>query len=329
MDRQHPRDGDAALTSLLTRDPHRSAALLRAGGVVAIPTETVYGLGACADDEHAVRRVFEIKGRPADHPLIVHLAGIDSLDGWVGDVPAPLGRAIERLSLACWPGPLTMLVPRGRRVIDAVTGGRPTVGLRVPAHPLALELLRLVGTGVAAPSANRFGKVSPTTAQHVLDDIGHLLSPATDAILDGGACDVGVESTIVDLSVSPPQLLRAGAIAAEEIAAIIDLEVTDAAGPSRASGMLAAHYAPTCQVMLAETADEAAHLAQSRRSAGVAVGVLDRTDDLVQAARLLYDDLRHADRTGLDLLIVVVPPPLGLGLALRDRLAKAAAGTLR
>jgi len=314
---------------LLTTDVARAAEALRRGGLVAIPTETVYGLAADARQPAAVARIFDVKGRPTGHPLIVHIAGYDSIDGWVGEVSPSTASDIARLAGACWPGPLTMLVPRGPSVIDAVTGGRPTVGLRAPAHPLTLDLIGALGTGLAAPSANRFGRVSPTTAQHVLDDLGTWLDPRIDAVLDGGPCPVGVESTIVDVTTSPPQVLRAGAIMADDVESILAGPVAEAAGPSRASGMLAAHYAPESEVVLVDDRQEAA-LEEHRRSAvGQRVRVLDRTDDLVVAARELYVDLRQADRDRLDALIVVLPPGAGLGHALRDRLFKAAAGSRR
>jgi L-threonylcarbamoyladenylate synthase len=314
---------------LLTTDLRRAAEALRNGGLVAIPTETVYGLAADARQPRAVARIFEIKGRPAGHPLIVHLAGYDHLHGWVGEVTAPIAADLTRLAEACWPGPLTMLVPRGPAVTDAVTGGRPTVGLRVPAHRLTLELIEALDTGLAAPSANRFGRVSPTTAAHVLDDLGDLLDPRMDAVLDGGPCAVGVESTIVDLTTSPPQVLRSGAIVADQVESILAAPVADAAGPSRASGMLTAHYAPDSEVVLVDDREAAAAEHDRRASQGQRVRVLDRTDDLVVAARELYSDLRQADHDRLDVLVVVVPPPAGLGHALRDRLFKAAAGSRR
>jgi L-threonylcarbamoyladenylate synthase len=314
---------------LLTTDLGRAAEALRNGGLVAIPTETVYGLAADARQPRAVARIFQIKGRPAGHPLIVHLAGYDRLQGWVGEVSAPVADDLARLAQACWPGQLTMLVPRGPAVTDVVTGGRPTVGLRVPAQPLTLALIEALDTGLAAPSANRFGRVSPTTAAHVLEDLGDLLDPRIDAVLDGGPCAVGVESTIVDLTTSPPQVLRSGAIVADQVESILAAAVADAAGPSRASGMLTAHYAPDSEVVLMDDREAAAAEHDRRASQGQRVRVLDRTDDLVVAARELYSDLRQADRDQLDALVVVVPPPAGLGHALRDRLFKAAAGSRR
>lgn len=316
---------------LVTTDIEAAAGALLDGGLVAIPTETVYGLAGLADRPDTVRRIFEVKDRPHDHPLIVHVAALDALDGWVSEVPA----AASILAEACWPGPLTMLLRRGERTGDWVTGGRDTVGVRVPAHPLTQALFERValesgsggaaGCGLAAPSANRFGKVSPTTAQHVLDDLGGLLDPARDRILDGGPCRVGVESTIVDLTVVPPQLLRAGAITADTVARLLDTTVAAARGPSRAAGMLISHYAPSCRVLLAESAADLERLAAAARADGARVAVLDRTDDLVVAGQRLYDDLRQADRSGVDVLVVRLPPADGLGHALRDRLTKAAA----
>jgi L-threonylcarbamoyladenylate synthase len=306
---------------LLTTDIGTAAALLRSGGLVAIPTETVYGLAAAADHEVAVRRVFEVKGRPVGHPLIVHVASIDHLEGWTGE----LSVAAQVLAAACWPGPLTLLVPRGPRVLDAVTGGRDTVGIRVPAHAMTTALLLELDGGLAAPSANRFGRVSPTTAGHVLDDLGHHLEPGRDAVLDGGPCPVGVESTIVDCTTDPPQVLRAGGIPTEQISRLLDRELAPPSGPSRAAGMLASHYAPMCRIELVDRPDDGRRRVDELRGRGVTVDLLDRTDDLVVAARELYADLRDADRRGLEVLVAVLPPPDGLGHAVRDRLTKAAA----
>ena len=305
--------------SMISTDVELAAARLRAGGLVAMPTETVYGLAADARNRAAVTRIFELKGRPADHPLIVHLGSADELTEWAADVPP----TALRLAATCWPGPLTMLLPRRADVDDSVTGGRNTIGLRVPSHPLAQSLLARAGSGLAAPSANRFGKVSPTTARHVFDDIGASLDPKRDLILDGGPSTVGVESTIVDLTVDPPQVLRAGAISADDLGRLLASEIADPSGPSRASGMLASHYAPTCAVEPVDDRSTADAVAQRRRADGERVGVLDRTDDLVVAANRLYADLRAADASALDRLVVVLPPPSGLGHAIRDRLFKA------
>lgn len=309
------------MSELVSDDVELAARRLLAGGLVAMPTETVYGLAADATNAAAVARVFEVKGRPVDHPLIVHLASGDDLDAHAVEVPS----AARVLATACWPGPLTMLLRRGPGVLDVVTGGRPTVGLRVPSHPVAQRLLAAVGTGVAAPSANRFGRVSPTTAQHVADDIGHLLDPERDLILDGGPSEVGVESTIVDLTRLPPQILRHGAITDDDIARLLATPVAPPSGPSRASGMLDSHYAPACDVIAVETPEDAETHRLQRSRNGERVDVLDRTGDLVAAARSLYGDLRSADERGLDALVVVLPPAEGLGHALRDRITKAAA----
>ena len=270
----------------------RALEVLGNGGLVAIPTETVYGLAADASNDAAVRRVFSAKGRPADHPLIVHVAAAEQLPEWAATVPP----AAALLADACWPGPLTLLVPKAAHVLRVVTGGRDTVGVRVPAHPITTELLTRFGGGLAAPSANRFGKVSPTTAQHVAADLG----TAVDYILDGGACPVGVESTIVDCSAG---------------------ELAPAAGPSRAAGMMASHYAPRARVVLVEST--AAGLAATANEPSA--WLLDHSDDLVLYARHLYDDLRAADRRGVQTIVAVLPPPSGLGHAIRDRLMKAAA----
>jgi L-threonylcarbamoyladenylate synthase len=300
---------------VLTTDVDRAVAAIRAGGLVAIPTETVYGLAADADDPVAVGRVFAVKGRPADHPLIVHLASAGEVDAWARELPA----AAERLIAAAWPGPLTVILRRTERALDVVTGGRDSVGLRVPAHPMTTALLERVGP-LAAPSANRFGSVSPTTAQHVLDDLAELLDPSRDVILDGGPCPVGVESTIVDCVSDPPQILRAGGIAVEDVRRLLDT-VADASGPSRASGMLASHYAPRCAVRLVDDADDAMAL----RAGTTDSEILDLSDDPVRYAQELYGRLRDADTRGVGTLIAVLPAPVGLGHAVRDRLVKAAA----
>lgn len=225
-----------------------AVAVLGAGGLVAFPTETVYGLGADASNDDAVRRIFALKGRPSGHPLIVHIGDAARLDLWARDIPA----SARLLAAACWPGPLTLVLWRSSLVSDVVTGGRDTVGLRVPSHPVALELLGAFGGGVAAPSANRFGRVSPTTAAHVAADLGE----EVDLVLDGGPCEVGVESTIVDLTGVVPMLLRQGGISVKTIEGVLGCEIaTEVEGPARAPGMLAAHYAPTARVELVEPGD--------------------------------------------------------------------------
>ncbi len=291
--------------------------VVRRGGIIGLPTETVYGLAADADNTDAVRRVFATKGRPADHPLIVHVAGADDLASWCD---RPSDDAL-RLASLCWPGPVTIVVDAARRVISEVTGGRSTVALRAPAHPLAQELLTAFGGGLAAPSANRFGRVSPTTAQHVLDDLGI----AVDYVLDGGPCAVGLESTIVDCTTTPAQVLRPGGLPVEDIERLLDDALVQASGPSRAPGMLPSHYAPACPVELVDDPAAAQRMADEARSRGERVMILDRTDDLVAYAHDLYESFRRADATGMDALIAVMPTAIGLGHAVRDRLMKAAA----
>jgi L-threonylcarbamoyladenylate synthase len=299
-----------------TDDLDRAVWAIRHGGLVAIPTETVYGLAADATDDAAVGRVFRVKGRPDDHPLIVHLAAVDDVEAWSSGVPGDARRLVD----AAWPGPLTIIVPRAPKVSDVVTGGRDSVGLRVPAHALTLELIRQTKAGLAAPSANRFGGVSPTTAWHVAADLDGFLDPTRDVILDGGPCPVGVESTIVDFTVNPPQILRDGGIPPEHITALLDRELAPMSGPARASGMLESHYAPTCPVVLVDSADDADELLLVTPGARI----IDHGDDLVAAARSLYAELREADANGATAVIAVMPAALGLGHAIRDRLTKAA-----
>lgn len=304
----------------ITTDPRRAAGALREGRLVALPTETVYGLGALASNDTAVRRLFAVKGRPADHPLIVHLASADHLPRWADPVPARAARLAE----LCWPGPLTLVVPAAPQVSRVVTGGRDTVGVRVPAHPLTLAVLAELDDGVAAPSANRFGKVSPTRAEHVLAD----LADDVDLVLDGGPCQVGLESTIVDCTTDPPQLLRPGGLPPEDVERLLAEPLAPAQGPSRAPGMLAAHYAPRCRVHPVEDAGAAHALATTVAAGGAEVDVLDPGGDLVAYAQHLYSWLRDADGRGLDDLVVVLPPASGLGHAIRDRVARAAAGSV-
>lgn len=305
------------MSPLITTDVERAAAAIRSGGLVAVPTETVYGLAADATDPAAIARIYATKGRPSEHPLIVHLADPLDIERWAPDA----SKAARLLAAAVWPGPVTVIVPRSPELPAEVAGGRDTVGLRVPAHPMTQQLIRLAGRPIAAPSANRFGAVSPTTATHVADDLGDRLDPATDLILDGGPAPIGVESTIVDCTIDPPQLLRAGAVTADQAAELIGASVAAASGPARASGMLASHYAPRCQVRLVDHPDDAAALAAGTSRARI----LDHGDDLARYARDLYAELRRADADGIGTLIAVLPPAEGLGHAIIDRLTKAAA----
>ncbi|MBX7099224.1 MAG: threonylcarbamoyl-AMP synthase [Myxococcaceae bacterium] len=309
----------------------QAVGLLRAGGVVGLPTETVYGLAALASQEHAVRRIFAIKRRPSNHPLIVHLASADAVDRWAKNVP-DVARTLAR---AFWPGPLTLVLERTAVASDAVTGGQDTVALRVPDHPLALELLRRLDDGLAAPSANRFGKLSPTTAQHVRDDLG----ADVDLVLDGGPCAVGVESTIVDCSKGAPRVLRPGGVSGQALAAALGHEVPVAvASDVRVPGALPSHYAPRAGLILT-TAERLADEVAQRQSWGAQVAVLSAgapplppgtllhawSADPAEAARTLYAALRELDARGVDVVVAVPPAEGGLGQAVRDRLQRAAA----
>jgi L-threonylcarbamoyladenylate synthase len=318
---------------LLTTDPARAAQVIAAGGLAALPTETVYGLGADATNRGAVARIYATKGRPADHPLIVHIASLEDLQHWSRDLPD------YALALAneCWPGPLTLVVPRSERAGDHVTGGQPTVGLRIPNHPLTLEVLRLLGpgAGVAAPSANRFGRVSPTTAAHVAEELLASLHADTDTILDGGPSSVGVESTIVDATGEQPVLLRPGAVTVADITRITGLALGSrrADGP-RAPGMLASHYAPQAELVLV-TADELqpddARVPRygliAPESVPTPVGIVRLVAPVTadDYARGLYAGLRKADALDLAVILCVAPAlDEPLSEAILDRLTRAA-----
>lgn len=297
---------------------------LRNGALCVIPTETVYGLAADARNAEAVHRIFTTKGRPADHPLIVHLANGDDIDDWAVEIP----HYARLLAAAYWPGPLTLILRKHSSVLDVVTGGQDSVGLRVPAHELTRAVIARLGSGIAAPSANRFGKVSPTTAQHVLEDIGELLQPS-DAVLDGGPCSIGVESTIVDCTGTHPRMLRSGAITTAMIEETTGLEVLAADGSVRASGTLASHYAPTARVVISEPStipDRVGAGLIALREVPTPAGMhrlLSAADD-GEYARGLYAALRSADTHHLTEVIAVLPAHAGLGSAIRDRLTRAA-----
>ena len=309
----------------------RAADILRGGGLVAFPTETVYGLGADAANRAALHRLYAVKGRPADHPVIVHIADPVRLRYFARD----LNPLADKLAAAFWPGPLTLVVRRNPdRVAPEATGGRDTVGLRVPNHPLALSLLDAFDGGIAAPSANRFGRVSPTTAVHVQSD----LNGDVDLILDGGPSQVGVESTIVDVSGATPFVLRLGGIDEARLADITGHELArKTTGEVAAPGTFAVHYAPNARVEIVEAADVArrAEQLQPQRVGVLAldpppvvtdVTVLPPPATVDEFARVLYSRLREADDVALDVLLVVPPPDEGLGTAIRDRLQRAAAG---
>jgi L-threonylcarbamoyladenylate synthase len=321
----------------------KSAANLLAGNLVAFPTETVYGLGADACNEMAVARIYSVKGRPADHPLIVHVASMDALGDWAADVPE------FAISLArdFWPGPMTLIMKRSGLAGDFVTGGQDTVGVRVPDHPVALGLLlafaQIGGKGVAAPSANRFGNVSPTTAQAVADELSEYLGEA-DQILDGGPCQVGVESTIIDCTGDVPRILRPGAVTAEMITESTGLpvggkftySVEDLAGITingkavereeiRVSGLLESHYAPIAKVVIdrAPLSGEG-FIAMAGVMAGNGVIRLAAPESHQEFARVLYAALRAADHQGLHTVVVEQPSGDGIAVAIRDRLKRAA-----
>jgi L-threonylcarbamoyladenylate synthase len=316
-----------------------AAANLLAGNLVAFPTETVYGLGADACNADAVARIYSVKGRPADHPLIVHVASMDALGDWASDVP---GYAIS-LARDFWPGPMTLIMKRSELAGDFVTGGQDTVGVRVPDHPVALGLLqafvKVGGKGVAAPSANRFGNVSPTTAQAVADELSDFLGEA-DQILDGGPCEVGVESTIIDCTGDVPRILRPGAVTVAMIEESTGLVVGDSnkqAGEKvidgsivdeeqiRVSGSLDSHYAPVATVVLDQSpiaGQGFIAMADVATPDGVVRLAAPKSDD--EFARVLYAALRAADEQGLQTVFVAQPAGDGIAIAIRDRLKRAA-----
>ena len=319
------------IDSRLTTDVDRAAKVLRDGGLVGLPTETVYGLAADARQAGAVARIFACKQRPPDHPLIVHIHRPAQITQWAREVPA----AAWLLAETFWPGPLTLVLPRLPDVLDGVTGGLDTVALRVPAHPLARELLARFGGGLAAPSANRHGRVSPTTAQHVWSELGD----AVDLLLDGGPCRVGIESTIVDFADGGIRVLRPGAVTADDLQRATGIVPSARTGSDvRSPGAMTSHYAPRARVVLVSAADALAEVA-TWRGRGARAGLLcaHRPDGLptgvpwlslgvatAQQAQQLYARLRQADELGLDTLVAVPPTDTGLGVALYDRLLRAA-----
>ena len=325
----------------------RAASILRAGGLVALPTETVYGLGANALDPAAVARIFAAKNRPAWDPVIVHVSSPHMLDGIVEDVP----EAARTLMAAFWPGPLTLLLPRTRAVPDAVTAGRPLVGVRMPAHPVALELIRRAGVPVAAPSANIFGHISPTTAAHVFED----LDGRIEAVLDAGPARHGVESTVLDPCRSPMVIYRPGAVTTAQIRDIAGaVEVYQPAGPPLQTqpealpspGVGLRHYAPRARLVLLDSAGAAGlgqRIAEAASAlAGERIGVMlpsgvpapgpagevfpwGHWDEPEELARNLYAGLRALDAKGCTVIVCPMPPAKGIGAAIRDRLLKAGA----
>lgn len=301
----------------------QAADILRGGGLVAFPTETVYGLGADADNAGAIERMYAVKNRPADHPVIIHIAEKSDVDYWVQRVPV-YATALMR---DYWPGPMTLILHRSAHTHDVVTGGQDSVGVRVPDHPVAQQLLREFrargGHGLAAPSANRFGAVSPTDAAAVRSELQHYLAP-TDMILDGGPCDVGVESTIIDCTLSNPVILRPGALTAEMIEASTGLEVRDPEPtPVRVSGSHPQHYSPHARVVIGGSGAAGEGLiAGSEVATPSGVIRLTAPTSREEYARSLYSALREADRRGLTVVRVIPPTGDGLAVAIRDRIAR-------
>jgi L-threonylcarbamoyladenylate synthase len=310
-----------------TADALTSAAqLLKAGGLVALPTETVYGLGADATNKNAVARIYKVKGRPADHPLIVHIHSMQSIGEWADEIPS---YAIA-LARDFWPGPMTLVLKRSLLAEDFITGGQPTVGLRVPDHVIALALLsafeKVGGKGIAAPSANRFGQVSPTTAHAVQEELGDYLDP-TDLILDGGASQVGVESTIIDCTGELPHILRPGAITEEMIISSTGLIVSEEESTIRVSGSLENHYAPLAKVLLDQkpnVGDGFIALAEITTPDGVIRLASPKNNE--EFARVIYSALRSADTQKLSSISIIQPKGSGIAIAIRDRLLRASHG---
>ena len=310
-----------------------AAKVLRDGGLLGLPTETVYGLAANAESAEAVSRIYFVKGRPQDHPVIVHIASIDQLSSWARDIPD------YALSLAreFWPGPMTLVLKRTDRVEDFITGGQDTVGLRIPQHPIALAVIAEFGGGVAAPSANRFGGVSPTNAHHVIQDLSDRLDSDSDAVIDGGESEVGVESTIIDCTSTHPRVLRLGAVTVADIERVTGLSVEEPDDAIRAPGTLASHYSPHATVLLAHTVEEMEHSMSeliSNRHIGVIALEKFQTprgsirlampQDAAEYATSLYAALWEADRQGLDYVVALVPEGADIAAAVRDRLTRAA-----
>jgi L-threonylcarbamoyladenylate synthase len=339
VDEQEPKSGGQCDISVnqshLRVDVSQAAALLRRGEVVAFPTETVYGLGANALNARAVARIFEVKERPTFDPLIVHIANLQEIHDLVESVPA----AALQLAEEFWPGPLTLVLPKKSHVPDLVTAGLPGVGIRIPAHPVALELLRQTGSPLAAPSANKFGAISPTTAQHVIDGLG----AQSISVVDGGPCAVGVESTVLSFMGPDPVVLRPGGLPIEDICRLIgpvelavpDPDADDSAQP--APGMLSRHYAPRTKLLLVPISQQATPLSGQRTglltwgkqplSAGFAqIERLSTDEDLRTCAARLFAALRTLDSADLDVIIAHQFPAKGLGVALNDRLSRASSG---
>ena len=294
-----------------------AVANLRNDLLIGLPTETVYGLAALASHPKAISKIFQVKARPTNHPLILHIADYRQLEKWAKDIP----QYARNICKHFWPGPLTVILMRTENVCDEINGNRETVAIRIPNHKVALSLLNSLNDGLVAPSANRFGKVSPTSAKHVIDDLGDDVS----LVLDGGTCEIGVESTIIDCSSSRPQILRSGAISIIELEEIGKIKIAQSDGISRASGMLEKHYAPNCRVELLDSSQQALQRFDEISDQGLTAEIIDFQDDLEMYAKQLYARLRQADERKIHTVLAVMPSKGGLGDAIRDRLIKAAA----
>jgi L-threonylcarbamoyladenylate synthase len=303
-----------------------AAISLISGNLVAFPTETVYGLGANATNEKAIARIYEVKGRPTDHPLIVHISSIDNLDKWAKSIP----EYAIKLARTFWPGPMTLILPRTELAKDFITGGQENVGIRVPAHTVALALLQEFeskgGYGVAAPSANRFGKVSPTTALSVSEELSNFLTP-NDLIIDGGLCEVGLESTIIDCTKQIPVMIRPGKVSTQVIEELLSIKLPTFDSQSsriKAPGLLKSHYAPNARVFLTGTpALGDGLIALSKFSTPPGVIRLAAPDNNEEYAKVLYQALRLADTKKLGKLFVIEPDGDDIAVAICDRLEKA------
>jgi L-threonylcarbamoyladenylate synthase len=315
---------------LSSKQVDAAVAILRNGGLLGLPTETVYGLAANAEDSAAVGRIFSVKGRPTSHPLIVHIASADKLDEWAVDIPDYAVALAEKF----WPGPMTLVLKRSERVQDFVTGGQPTVGIRVPSNRTAQAILQSFSGGLAAPSANRFGQVSPTTADHVVKGLAGHLDFSRDAVIDGGSSEVGLESTIIDCTAAAPKILRPGSITALQIAEVTNLEIAAADGSIVVPGSLDAHYAPKAKVhlvsnplVLHDATAGAGFFALAAVTAPADVVRLGSPIDATAFAQELYAALHQADELQLKNVFIVVPAGSGVEIAIQDRVAKAATGS--
>ncbi len=305
------------------KDILKAAMALKNGYLVAFPTETVYGLGADATNQDAVSRIFSIKNRPINHPLILHLGSINEIENWAIEIPD----YAYKLANKYWPGPMTLILKRRSNVKDFVTGGQETVGIRIPNHEIALSLLqefKKIGSGaIVAPSANKFGKVSPTSFEHVSQELLNDLD-SNDFILDGGQCQIGVESSIIDCTKSFPKVLRPGAISEEQITEIIELDLSSKPTDIRVSGSFKSHYAPNAKVLLDQTpAPGDGFIALKNIPTPQGAIRVGEPLNIEEFAKNLYSNLRRVDELALEKVVVIQPQGLGLAVAIRDRLKKA------